>query len=89
MHLYGSFIDSNNRQHSFDDITYRQYYVLFHLEKFTSDKTDNITCYVENANASGLPIMLVIRHTSKVPHITRIHPMSPSQGEPFLSAHCC
>ena len=56
--------------YSFDDITYRQYYVLFHLEKFTSDKTDNITYYVENANAFGLPIMSVIRRTSKVPHIT-------------------
>ena len=80
----GSFHNSNKRLRSFDDLTYHEYYELFHLEKCSSNKTDDVVYYVECPNTFGLPIMSVIHCTSNIPHITCIHPMSPSHGETFF-----
>ena len=83
IHPQGFFFDENLNCTSFDDLTYAEYYRLFHLQNISLHKYNNHSHFLETPNHLGVPIMSVVHHTGQSHHITRMQPLSPSQGEHF------
>lgn len=69
----GIFFDEAHVPMSFEDLTYAEYFQWFHLQKLALHKP----------NPSQQPIMSVVQQGSKNHHVSRIQPISPSQGEHF------
>ena len=79
----GFFVDEHHCLQSFNDLTYAEYYQRFRLQNASLHKNNNELQFWECPNRFGQPIMSVVRRVSKSEHITRVQPMSPSQGERF------
>ena len=77
----GFFTDISGIQRQFSDLTYAEYFTLFRLTRFDVRNASNQRYFVENSDA--LPRMHVVQRDIAHPHLSRINPVRPSQGELF------
>jgi len=77
----GTFTDEDGTIRFFDDITYTEYFTLFHLSNTTTTRMANL--FAERNTVIGSPSMHVIRRDHTHSHLTRIQPIHPSQGNLF------
>lgn len=78
----GTFIHED-REFSFENLTYMDYFKMFRYEKWDQSKVDGIRYFQESSMPIGEPRQLVILRTGRVTHITRLAPAKPSEGERF------
>ena len=77
----GVFFDHAQVPISFEQLTYAEYFHRFRLQKLALHKPG--THFLEVSNPSQQPIMSVVQRGPTNRHVTRIQPISPSQGERF------
>jgi hypothetical protein len=76
---YGTY-DVDHTTRSFDDLTYSQYFCLFRLDKYDVRKNDRPNYFIESCQ--DRPMHVILRETGS-PHLSRLQPSKPTDGERF------
>ena len=80
----GHFTDTSGTRQAFADLTYAEYFSLFRLTRFDIRNTNNHRYFSEHApDSQDAPLMHVVQRDPTHPHLSRIDPVRPSQGELF------
>jgi hypothetical protein len=79
----GNFVDSQNNTHSFDSLTYAEYFQMFRLAPYNSVHNTKQNYYCETPNIINAPQQHVILRTTGHVHVARLQPILPSKGELF------
>jgi hypothetical protein len=66
--------------HSFDTITYKEYFTVFHIASYDPAQNEKDHYFLENTTFH--PMHVILRRGSQ-PHFTRLHHVRPSAGEWF------
>ena len=75
------FYDGTERY--FKDLTYCEYFTLFHITKYDRRQDNNPSYYIEQPNHDGSPPMHVILRNSRFRHFAHMREVPPSRGEVF------
>lgn len=85
---HGSFPSINGTYRTFASLTYAEYFTLFRLAPPNS--SGNAPSWIE-VDTSRAPMRVVLRQAAH-PHVARLHPARPSEGERFylrtILQHC-
>ena len=80
---HGTFVMHKGAKASFENLTYSEYFLLFHLAKYDSSKAHQADYYLEQENRDGSPLKHVILHDPQHQYIMHLHGIPPASGELF------
>lgn len=80
----GTFLGRDGIVRNFDDLTYAEYFSTFRLDSYNPAKAGQLNYFTETHLPGSTAVrMHVILRAANAPHVSRITPARPSEGERF------